>query len=465
MKNRFYLSLLFSVFCMLTSLPMQGQTYFNFVMGHTSLTYNSSRSVVRTVDAQRAIAYYEDGSSAHKLARIGMDGIVHEAQFGNNIIVSDMRIFGDDIFFCGWNTSSRRGIIGHALVSAIEGYSQHMDYFELDMGISSSENMLYRLAAYKDDFGRYKVVAIGEMNYDGNAPLLYPALTCPGTLYPSYNCHAYFVVACEYIPSPLNSLTLEFCKFFYRYLDRFDHVDDVVLTDNWVAIVTSNADRSELTIHRCDKNNLLGTFTPQCRYKVPYLEGGYRCCRMKGDTIALVAMYASGSAPIYETHMRTIDLASMTMTNAQGYGLLDKTDPIEVVYLPDYTTLVMSQYQKFPLTGFHYAYVFWRPYKPTPYTADVIYEGGDRPLGPLDRLTHKHIVTSGGNYWVEKDISYNNPSSSCYKIAQQQVSALDLVNPVWDNFNYWSHTPTISGPILLGETYLGSLLSVGCIEY
>lgn len=86
MKNRFYLSLLSSVFCMLTSLPMQGQTYFNFVMGYTLSAYNSSRSVIRTVDAQRAIAYYEDGSSAHKLARIGMDGAVSEATFSNNII-------------------------------------------------------------------------------------------------------------------------------------------------------------------------------------------------------------------------------------------------------------------------------------------------------------------------------------------------------------------------------------------
>ena len=58
MKLLSKLILSFSVFCMLACLQAQGQTYYNFARGEIGST--SSYSLIRTVDAQRAVAYYEN---------------------------------------------------------------------------------------------------------------------------------------------------------------------------------------------------------------------------------------------------------------------------------------------------------------------------------------------------------------------------------------------------------------------
>ncbi len=443
--------------CTLLSLQVQGQTYYNFAMGYIPSATNPSHSIVRTVDAQRAIAYYEDGSTTHILARINMYGNVIEAKFVGKYEMNDIRLVDDDIFFCGQNTLTRKGIVGHASVSAIESRIQHIQYQEFDMGMSRTSTTMMRLAAYRDQSGMEKVVAIGELNYDNLSSPMPSFLN--GSLPGSYR--AYFVVGYRYSGG---ALTMEFCKFLCDTSPNnyFESVDDVVVTDNWLAVVTVN-DKG-LTIHRCDKNNVNGTFDNYHSYGISSVEGIYHCCHMKGDTIALVALDKSPVASVYETHMRCVDLATMTMTQAQGYSLLDKAEPIEVVYVPDCATLVMLQYQQFPLTGWHYAYVFWKPYKVPPYTAEVIYESAGNSFGSIDRLTSKYIVASGGNYWVEKDASYNATVSSCYKYAQQQVFSLSIPNPVPGSFPYQTLVLTLLN-VTFPEGYDPNdrTMALGCI--
>lgn len=77
MKSLSKLTLSFSILCMIICLQAQGQTYYNFIMGYTSPAPNPSYSIVRTVDAQRAVAYYEEGNT-HKLAVIDMYGHIAE---------------------------------------------------------------------------------------------------------------------------------------------------------------------------------------------------------------------------------------------------------------------------------------------------------------------------------------------------------------------------------------------------
>ena len=41
----------------------------------------------------------------------------------------------------------------------------------------------------------------------------------------------------------------------------------------------------------------------------------------------------------------------------------------------------------------------------------------------LDRLTAKHVVAAGGNYWIMKDIITDDPTT-CYGVATQAVDEL-----------------------------------------
>ena len=417
-------------------LQTQGQTYYNFIMGYTPLTPNTSSSIVRAVDAQRAVAYYEDGGIP-KLAVIDMYGHIAEVTLKNDVDIKDIRIVGDENFFCGQKRDTRNGIIGHTSVSEIEGCAvSSIPYRELDMDITPTSTIMWRLAAYTDGIGRYKVVSIGEMYYFSssvNVPMwFYP---CTSANYGS--CHTFFAIEYDYV--------MDFSLVGFIFLcdsNHYERADDVVVTDNWLGIVSCYPDKSELIIHRCNKSNVIATFDNYYSYVVPEMEGIYHCCKMKGDSIALVALHKPGASPNYETHLRTVDLASMAMTSAQGYSLLDKAEPEEMVYLPEYSKLVLLQYQRFPSTLYHYAFVCWEPYTSPPYSAVTIYEKDDYPFYSLDRLTSKHIVAAGGNYWIEMDVPNYNPASLCHWRAFQQI--LQLSMPSYNTSNYTYHTLSLS---------------------
>ena len=458
MKLLSKLILSFSVFCMLACLQAQGQTYYNFARGEIGST--SSYSLIRTVDAQRAVAYYENLGVGNNLLRVGMDGFVREARFNeNDIEIKDMRVVGDDVFFCGIRRSTRRGILGHALVSAIEGGMVNITYREIDLGITGSSTFMWPLAAYPDGSGSFRVVAVGEMYYSYSSSVPWWFYISPGFYYEG--CHTFLVVEYKYSGGMFSPLG---CKFFSDY-DRYERADGVVLTDNWLAIISFFPQKNELNVHRCNKYNVIGTLDNYYSYAVAPGEGVYHCCKMKGDTIALVGLANVPGTALYETHMRTVDLGSMAMTSAQMFSLLAKAEPEEIVYMPESTMLVLLQHQQFPSSAFHYAYVYLKPYVAPPYTASLIYEGADHPFHSIDRLTYKHIVAAGGAYWMEKDIQANNPSAGCYTVDGQPIVPLSTVSPMINSYGYCPRPFVSNGDITIPVTCTSPVMSNLCIDY
>ena len=445
---------LFTIICAVCCPHAEGQTYFDFVLGDDG-SQTTTHSIIRTIDPQRAIAYYEDGSLSHKLSRIDMYGSIIESKFSSKIEIKDIRIVGNDVFFCGQLTTTRKGLIGHASITDIEAQNTHMEYQYLTIpGFSDESATLWRLAAYDDGTGTIRVVAIGEVDYDSaKAPGF---LFCASSL---YRCHAFFVVEYQYTSGILSYTD---CRFLCE-INRYERADDVVVTDNWVAVVTSYPALNAMVIHRCPKNNVVGSLDNYYYYVVPDQEGVSHCCHMKGDTIGIVTLYSTfGTAP-YETHMRVVDLATMTMTSAQGFQLLDKAEPAEVVYMPSHATLVMLQGQLFPSTLYHYPYIYWQPYSPTPYLAQGIYENYDYVFSSMDRLTPDHIVLAGGHYWVEKDITISNPTASCYTIESQLVFPISSSSPVFDFYNY-VQANILSSSGWMYEVYGPQYITGRCLE-
>ena len=279
---------------------------------------------------------------------------------------------------------------------------------------------MWRLAAFNDGTGTTRVVCLGDTWFHNGNTTFYP---CTDTVYPT--CHASFVVECTYsgtLNTPMNMIIVSDST-------RFELAEDVVVTDNWLAIVSTFPAQDEIVIHRCAKNNVLGTFDNFFSYKVTPLEGVNHCCHMKGDTIADATLYSSTTASHYESHLRVFDLNTMTMTCAQQFDLLEKAEPQEVVYLPEYATLVTLQYMRYPSGAIRHTFVSWKPYSATPYYAKLTYESSANVTFQwLDKLTNKHIIAAGGDYWMMKDILSDDPTTTCYKTAQQNVEAL-LVSP------------------------------------
>ena len=63
MKKKLQLLLSVSVLCVVLSIQVQGQTYYDFVMGSTSVPYTHSGAIIRTIDPQRAVAYFSSGGT------------------------------------------------------------------------------------------------------------------------------------------------------------------------------------------------------------------------------------------------------------------------------------------------------------------------------------------------------------------------------------------------------------------
>ena len=444
MKKFLFLSVAF-IALYLTQVPIAaGQILFNYALGGDVSDF-PSRSVVRTVDDQRVIASYWDGTN-YRLARVGLIDII-SAKLDDHHQIADIRIVGDDIFFCGMNRSNNHAFLGHATVSDIEAQNPHIQFHELIIPVVLSR--LYRLAAYQESpTDPFRLVAVGDIWYNGTpVPNIYP---CPTSPYMT-DCMAHIVVEYKYQSGSFTQLGN---KVLHDVNGHFEYACDVVETDNYVAVVTFPA-ADELIIHRCDKSNVLGplSFNYDYRYTVPSGRVVFNACKMKGDTIAVASVFDYGGG-VDDMQVRVVDLATMNMPYAQVFDLQDKDDVYEMAYLPDVQKLVLLTNQTYSyLVELHHTFCFLKPYETVfPYNMEKIYESNDRSFTSVDRLSSQHIVAAGGNYWMMKDVTYNDPGSTCYVTKVHLVKGLKLSSPISDYYGFLSLTipPSFSS---CNETY------------
>ena len=117
-----------------------------------------------------------------------------------------------------------------------------------------------------------------------------------------------------------------------------------------------------------------------------------------------------------------------------------------------------------PLTSLIHTFCFMKPYETAfPYNMEKIYEANSRKFTSLDRLSSQHIVAAGGDYWMMKDVSVNNPASTCYVIKNQLVKKLATSTPLTRNHTFQSTIilPTIPTPI--NEAYDWNPMTAPCI--
>ncbi len=93
MKRFLLLTVAFTVLYVTQTPSAEGQTLFNYALGGDSFT--PSNAVVRTVNDQKVIASYWDGTY-YRLARVGLTDII-SAKMDDHHAIADLRIVGDDL--------------------------------------------------------------------------------------------------------------------------------------------------------------------------------------------------------------------------------------------------------------------------------------------------------------------------------------------------------------------------------
>ena len=190
MKRILLLTVAFTAFYVTQSPFAVGQTFFDYALGEVSNT--PSTSVVRRVDEQKAIAAYWDGTY-YRLAYVEPMDVI-SAKIDDHHAITDIRIVGDDIFFCGMDRSNYQAFLGHATVTGIESMTPHIEIMNFKVDYTTITR-LWRLVAYMDPSGTTThLVAVGDFWYtnDGvnpppsGVPSCSPSGTCQSTLAVEY---------------------------------------------------------------------------------------------------------------------------------------------------------------------------------------------------------------------------------------------------------------------------------------
>ncbi len=435
-----------SLMLMVAFLPpftASGQTYYDFALAE--IAGLSSNSIIRAVNQTEAVAYYETATD-NRLALIDLSLNVREIKLPRNIFVRDIRVSGTNIYFCGYKVNnqlmtSNEGIIAHVSYNDFGSSVVPLTYDVID---SNYVSVLYRLAAYYEPATQMdKIVAVGEHLY---AP---PATGCIGMSTPGpYICGQRAVLECDFDPN-VPAFSNHTGVYTNVNVPHLEYVDEVIETDNYIAIVGFDKDEDAISIHPCPKGaSILSSFDTYYYYPGTEYDGlsFFHGCVMRKDTIAIASLSLNTPTPtqLFETRIRTFDLPSHKMTTSQAVYLgTDKTEPLELVYMPHYQKLVMLMYFQFPPNQYNYTFLHLKPYSPVPYTAKGLYESGSRlPYTSVDRLTTTHYISTGGDYWFMKDVTIDAASTNCYKVDNVDINKVEIRQFVKKTFNY---TPAIPG--------------------
>lgn len=364
-----------------------------------------------------------------------------------------MRILVDTLYFCGIDSTGL--FIGWMNLSTF--------YMPNNVTINlrhitplAGQNIRMKLAVYTDPHNSTRLIALGSCLYDSNNPI---PPTGPGVCPIAPNpCIYMYTPPYQYFPGWTTSqedFVLEcvnpqaatlFTIKLVNSASKNEHLTDVVVTDNYVAFVGnifSGDEFDTVTIHRCKKDDILGSFDSHYYFLPPWEEGTveYMACALDDNNIALVTTgVVDPGNNNYEIRVRTVKLSSMTMTTAQRLPVEGKPIQIAQTYLyqANKTMVHLSDY-RFPpgQQNYNYTFVEFLPYKLIAYYTTAFYEKRvNKTFESMDVIQDTCLISTGGNYGFIKDIKHEDPSSICYYYENVYVRITNTRTIHEDRFPY-----------------------------
>lgn len=499
MKTTIRLSVICIVLSVLSATTLNAQTPPDYAL--FGITPQATKAIIRSYSPLEFVIYYEDPVSATGVISLSdMSGNINYINLDLGYVVNDMQITNDYLFMCGKYTLTSSAFLASVYIPDIASGGPATVRYQ----VSDNASDFYKMVAYEDAYGDTRVVALGNEYYgNSNFPSIfvnnnyenggvpYNSSSSSFSICSSYTCTQNLLF--EFV-NPQNQYGLSSYNFIPVNDYTFEEIiDDIVVTDHYVALIERNPNMSALAIRHCNKNNVLGTYSDSCIFCFIYDEGfsEYVCCAMMGDTIALATRgeYAIGSSVPHDTRIRTLDLVTKTITGSQAFSLNNyASNPIDMVYVPDMHTLVLLQDLIFPVAGSvnNHTFLFLEPYHPfsvdpttinpwdqsipiptlyVPYVAKGICEWVyGLPFSSMDWLMpHNHFISAGGDYWIYKDLTTQPSSPSCYLTDYIPIHRIDnlTLNSYPHGHTAWPETFTINDiPTSVVRLEINSL----CIE-
>ena len=155
------------------SLPLHvsGQTAFNYVSAYEGAGRKYDHSLIRAInDTSTLVYYYDESANQGYIARLGLALTLQKAMLPHGCTVNDMRITGDNVYFCGHDNNN--AVIGHIRLSDFDASNRTITLYSVD---TTYVTHLNRMVAY-ESAGKQKVVMVGDRIYTHFSPFLWD---CP----------------------------------------------------------------------------------------------------------------------------------------------------------------------------------------------------------------------------------------------------------------------------------------------
>lgn len=339
----------------------------------------------------------------------------HNIKVKDMYVINYLNYFGW-LLFCG-TIDDTVGMCGFYHLKPFYTTLDHLVYFRIDVA-----NCLNRLVAtpqlipMSPNVISPKIVAIGKKNIGST----------------QYDCIVEVPDAMYYNNDPYN----------YTYLNSSsEHIDDVLLTDEYVVFVTRDPSLGPFDIRVAPRTNVLGSSMINTKWHPIELQPKevlYRThsTELGGDNISV--SYITEELGYNYLRERTINIPTMlsglnTMLSQQA-TLSSKEDIVATEYLPTTDKLVVlwPEYSHDLISS---NVLLCNPYEGSPYTAKRLY--------PLDNNKYYRICNINdnsfsliyrGDYFLQKtDLTYG-VIESCWKMADQNMTLIksSKITPIND---------------------------------
>lgn len=448
---------------MITSTYIQAQNYRRYTE-----TSEAHTSIIRSYPLlnHAEVAYSLDENSGYIELRMG-GTTTGRVPVPLEYEVKDMKLYYNLLYFCG-----KHGICGFIAVANLHDIFLYINnpvsppsttlisYSDIstapDKHIVSS---LEKLVVYKKENAQLPytyincanehVVAIGR----NETLLAYPEWLC---VHIKYNNIPLYISLTP--PSPPPSIDIEI--FYDKTSPINEQLQEVLLTDDYVTFVSYRYSTDEYILHRCQKYNLYGTFSPIYKYSAPQNEALslIKGVAMEDNHIALASLSAENTS--FGIRIRNIDLSSMLMNPSQSLPLEDQKHDVEMAYNKDQQKIVLMMYYLFNgQQNYMHSFIEIDPWTSSSYSPDVMY---DLTLTHYNSIYHSngyYFIAAAGHSWFRKALPMAVPPSDCFNqdnLSATPISSLDklcvTIDSGWKKGVHITSNPIVPIEVLIIST-------------
>ena len=379
-------------------------------------------AIVRSWDnGNAAITYYEVGLKRYVQYVNYTTGDSYRSAAPDSVQILDMYIFNDTVYYCGYSVldPGGRGVVGYFDPSDFYSLSGQVNFKTLPVPPLTH---VRKLVVQKTETGEIEAIAIGEHKWYDTVFDVNGHVT---QLIPRINRHLLFCRDMSISNVEYDTVLVLSDEHYYDVLLTNDYVVFVgmctYLTTNMICLRATRRDMTDPSVWQLFDIYAYPT-------GVDEVYSAMHSTSMNNDRIATAYMHINTSTGDISNRIRVFDISTKLMTSSQEYFVGDKSELMDIVYIPKDNSLVCLHDFVTPLNIYSSNFVYLNPAATADYLTNIEYIKSVF----FKSLTGKgiyHYLVSHGPTWFMKDKTNvaTYPRPECPQKEKYDIMVLDNV--------------------------------------